>query len=74
MFCRLAGLPLNSLHTCGLVTGMINSGSSLGAAVGPIIGGGLTDAYDFAWMGTVMAAMNAVMVSSSIYITEFLIK
>ena len=72
LFSRLSGYPIDNLHTCGLVTGMINSGSSLGAAVGPIIGGAIMDALDFAWMGTALAAVNFMMVGSSGCIVFFM--
>ena len=41
---------------------MINSALALGAASGPIIGGALTDVLDFAWMQTILAAVNTLMV------------
>ena len=51
------------MHTYGMISGMIVSGVSLGSIVGPVIGGAITDALDFTWLGTILAGLNFLMVS-----------
>ncbi|XP_067948560.1 MFS-type transporter SLC18B1-like [Watersipora subatra] len=48
------GYKLNE-QTYGLVSGMMNSGNSLGSIGGPLLSGYLTDKYGFAWATTIMA-------------------
>ena len=43
--------------------GMINSALSLGSAIGPTFGGAITDALDFSWMLSALAALTLLMVS-----------
>ena len=41
---------------------MVNCGMSFGSTMGPVIGGVITDAFDYAWLGTMLAGVNFVMV------------
>ena len=59
------GHASDNLHTFGIVVGMITSASSLGSTLGPILGGVMTDALDYAWMTTVLSAASLTMVGSS---------
>lgn len=46
-----------------MVTGMVNSGVILGAMVGPLLGGAITEQLGFPWTMTVMAGFSLTMVS-----------
>ena len=55
-FCfRINGHPRESLHTYGMVTGLITCGISLGSTTGPLLSGIITDALDFVWSLTIMS-------------------
>ena len=62
------GHPSDNLHTYGMVQGMIGCGFSLGSTIGPIFSGALTDILDYAWVGTILAGVNFLMVSSRKYV------
>ncbi|XP_067949982.1 MFS-type transporter SLC18B1-like [Watersipora subatra] len=47
------GYELN-VQTYALTSGIMNSGYSLGSAVGPLLSGYLTETYSFAWATTIM--------------------
>ena len=63
------GHKKDSMHTYGMISGMIICGMSLGSTTGPIIGGAITDALDFTWVGTILAGVNSTMVS---YLNKFI--
>jgi len=46
----------------GMVTGLLNGGLGLGAMVGPIMSGAVTDATDFTWTLTVLSGIGLAMV------------
>ena len=62
---RVNGYTRNNLHTYGMVTGLLNSGISLGAAAGPFLTGVLTDALDYPWTQTILAFMSLFMVGNT---------
>jgi len=47
----------------GMVTGLLNGGLGLGAMVGPIMSGAVTDATDFTWTLTVLSFLDMLIVS-----------
>ena len=59
---RRNGYEKDSVHTYGMITGMINSGLALGSMIGPILGGAITQVTDFPNTLTVMAFLNFAMV------------
>ncbi|XP_067945331.1 MFS-type transporter SLC18B1-like [Watersipora subatra] len=58
---RINGYPENSLHTYGLLTGLMNSGLCLGSTVGPILSGVIVDNFGFEWTQTVVASIITLM-------------
>ena len=64
--CRVNGHPRDSVHTYGIVSGLIYFGFGLGSLTGPIISGIITDALDYAWTQTVLSFACALMVSYQI--------
>ena len=65
---RVNGYELNT-QTYGLVSGMLNSGYSLGSFAGPLLSGYLTEKYEFAWATTIMTLTLLAMVISIVYYT-----
>ncbi|KAF6041561.1 hypothetical protein EB796_000131 [Bugula neritina] len=48
------GYERNSLHTYGMIAGMINCAQGLGSIVGPVGGGAIYEALGFPWMMTII--------------------
>ena len=61
---RVHGYKGDSLHTYGMVSGLLTCGFAFGAMTGPVIGGALTDLLDFAWMTTILGFVSLFMVSA----------
>ncbi|XP_067944344.1 MFS-type transporter SLC18B1-like [Watersipora subatra] len=59
---RINGYPEDSLHTYGLLTGLMNSGLCLGSTLGPILSGVVVDNFGFEWTQTVISSIIALMV------------
>ncbi|KAF6022349.1 SLC18B1 [Bugula neritina] len=55
------GHEKDSIQTYGMVTGLLNGGLGLGAMVGPIMSGAVTDATDFTWTLTVLSGIGLAM-------------
>ena len=60
---RINGHPSESLHAYGMVTGLVNSGISLGAMTGPLLSGIIIDALSYVWTSTILAFAYLSMVS-----------
>ncbi|XP_067944464.1 MFS-type transporter SLC18B1-like [Watersipora subatra] len=56
------GYPENSLHTYGLLTGLMNSGLCLGSTVGPILTGVIVDNVGFELTQTLAASITTLTV------------
>jgi len=54
-FHRAAGYEKDSIHTYGMVAGMVNSAQGLGSIVGPIAGGAVVESIGFPWAMSVIA-------------------
>ena len=61
---RVNDHPKDNVHTYGMVTGLINCGLSLGATIGPFMGGVITDALGYVWFLTILSFGCLAMVSS----------
>jgi len=59
---RVNGHEKDNIQTYGMVTGLLNGGLGLGAMVGPIMSGAITDATDFTWAMTVWSGIGLAMV------------
>ncbi|KAF6033557.1 hypothetical protein EB796_008130 [Bugula neritina] len=57
------GHEKDSIQTYGMVTGLLNGGLGLGAMVGPIMSGAVTDAADFTWTLTVLSFLDMLICS-----------
>ncbi|KAF6022356.1 hypothetical protein EB796_019344 [Bugula neritina] len=57
------GHEKDSIQTYGMVTGLLNGGLGLGAMVGPIMAGAVTDATDFTWTLTVLSFLDMLILS-----------
>ncbi|KAF6033674.1 hypothetical protein EB796_008017 [Bugula neritina] len=57
------GHEKDSIQTYGMVTGLLNGGLGLGAMVGPIMSGAVTDATDFTWTLTVLSFLDMLILS-----------
>ncbi|XP_067950835.1 MFS-type transporter SLC18B1-like [Watersipora subatra] len=55
------GYKRDSLHTYGMITGLINSGWGLGASIGPVISGVIIDAQNAMWNLTYLSFAAFVM-------------
>jgi len=54
-----------SIHTYGMIAGMVNCAQGLGSIVGPVAGGGaLYEVLGFPWLMTVLALIQFGLVSS----------
>ncbi|KAF6022350.1 hypothetical protein EB796_019338 [Bugula neritina] len=63
------GHEKDSIQTYGMVTGLLNGGLGLGAMVGPIMSGAVTDAADFTWVLTILAGIGTAMfILMSVYL------
>lgn len=62
--CRVNGHDANSAHTFGMIAGYLHAGRGLGAILGPVTVGALTDKIDLPWAMTVLSGLNTVFVSS----------
>ncbi|XP_067944141.1 MFS-type transporter SLC18B1-like isoform X2 [Watersipora subatra] len=51
------GYPENSLHTYGMLTGLMNSGLCLGSTLCPILSGVIIDNIGFEWTQTVISSI-----------------
>ena len=60
------GHSSDNLHTYGMVQGMIGCGFSLGSTIGPVFSGAVTDAFDYASVGTILAGVNLIMVGETV--------
>ena len=49
-----------------MVQGMIGCGFSLGSTIGPVFSGAVTDAFDYASVGTILAGVNLIMVGETV--------
>ncbi|XP_067943969.1 MFS-type transporter SLC18B1-like isoform X2 [Watersipora subatra] len=58
---RINGYPKNSLHTYGLLTGLMNSGLCLGSTLGPILTGVIVDNIGFELAQTLAASITTLM-------------
>ena len=61
------GHSKDSIHTYGMVSGMVVSGLSLGVMLGPIIGGPVIEFHGFPSLGSIMAGINISMVSLCLF-------
>ncbi|KAF6033559.1 hypothetical protein EB796_008132 [Bugula neritina] len=59
----VSGHEKDSIHTYGMVAGLLNGGVGLGAMVGPIMSGAVTDATDFTWTLTVLSFLDMLILS-----------
>ncbi|XP_067943441.1 MFS-type transporter SLC18B1-like [Watersipora subatra] len=55
------GYKRNSLHTYGMVTGLVNSAMSLGSTVGPVVSGIIIEDKGFGWTTTYLAFANFIL-------------
>ncbi|XP_067949129.1 uncharacterized protein [Watersipora subatra] len=55
------GHERKSLHTYGMITGLLNSGWGLGSTVGPVISGAVIDAQSFGWMLTYLGFCDLIL-------------
>ena len=60
---RVNNHPGDSLHTYGMVAGLVHCGNNLGATTGPVLSGVMTDALDFVWSLTIISCGCLLMVS-----------
>ncbi|XP_067943729.1 MFS-type transporter SLC18B1-like isoform X2 [Watersipora subatra] len=58
---EMNGYKRDSLHTYGIVTGLVNSALSLGSTVGPVISGVIIEGAGFGWTTTYLAFANFIM-------------
>ncbi|XP_067945335.1 MFS-type transporter SLC18B1-like [Watersipora subatra] len=58
---RLEGYPEDSLHTYGLLTGLMNSGLCLGSTLGPVLSGVVADSAGFEWSEFMAASIITLM-------------
>ena len=65
-FSRLNGHPRDSVHTYGMITGLINSGISLGSTIGPVLSGAIIHVTDFSWSMTVIGFLALLMVCKKV--------
>ncbi|XP_067944376.1 MFS-type transporter SLC18B1-like isoform X2 [Watersipora subatra] len=59
---RLKGYPEDSLHTYGLLTGLMNSGLCLGSTIGPVLSGVISDYAGFPCVQSVIALLATLMI------------
>ncbi|XP_067944080.1 MFS-type transporter SLC18B1-like isoform X2 [Watersipora subatra] len=59
---RLKGYPEDSLHTYGLLTGLMNSGLCLGSTIGPVLSGVISDYAGFPCVESVIALLATLMI------------
>lgn len=62
-FCRLNGHPGDSAHTYDMITGYFHAGRGMGAIVGPLAGGALTENFGLPWATTILTFINTGFVS-----------
>ncbi|XP_067943732.1 MFS-type transporter SLC18B1-like [Watersipora subatra] len=55
------GYKKDSLHTYGMVTGLVNGALSLGSTIGPVISGVIIEGTGFGWTTTYLAFANFIM-------------
>ncbi|KAF6022353.1 hypothetical protein EB796_019341 [Bugula neritina] len=60
-FVRVNGHEKDSIQTYGMVTGLLNGGLGLGAMVGPIMSGAVTDTTDYTWTLTILSGIGLAM-------------
>ncbi|XP_067941339.1 MFS-type transporter SLC18B1-like isoform X1 [Watersipora subatra] len=58
---EINGYKRDSLHTYGMITGLLNGAMSLGSTVGPVISGAIIDAQGFGWTTTYLAFANFIL-------------
>ena len=61
--CRLKGYDRNSIHTYGILNGMVNAGISLGSFSGPLFGGIMVEKFDYDILTTTLGFIFMGMVS-----------
>jgi len=52
---RAGGYGRDSIHTYGMVAGMVNCAQGLGAIVGPVSGDSLSQSIGYSWTMTILA-------------------
>ena len=60
---RVNNHPGDSLHTYGMVAGLVHCGNNLGATTGPVLSGIIKDVLDFVWALTILSFGCVLMVS-----------
>ncbi|XP_067943440.1 MFS-type transporter SLC18B1-like [Watersipora subatra] len=55
------GYKRDSLHTYGMVAGLVNGAMSLGSTIGPVISGAIIESSGFGWTTTYLAFANFIM-------------
>lgn len=63
MFFSLNGYDKNSIHTYGILTGMVNAGVSLGSFTGPIFGGIMVERFNYDVLTSTLGFIFMAMVS-----------
>ena len=68
LYYRSYGHEKDSTSTYAMISGMFNSGWALGAMLGPIVNGALTQTLGFPWTITISSFLNLALVSCGLYL------
>jgi len=60
---RATGYERDSVHTYGMIAGMVNCAQGLGSIVGPVGGGAIYEALGFPWLVTIFGFLQFSLVS-----------